>query len=203
MLHVGLTGGLASGKSVVGRELERLGCWVIRMDDLGHQVLAPDGEAYAPVVAAFGSGILNEDRTIDRRALGRLVFADPEKLKRLNSLVHPAILARAKAMAEEHAREHPEAIIITEAAIMIETGSYKNYDFLIVAACRPEQQVERALARPNALSRAEVLDRMSRQIPIEEKVKYADYVIDTSGSEESTLLQTRGVFNELQRSMDR
>lgn len=202
MIHVGLTGGLASGKSVVGRELERLGCRVIRMDDLGHQVLAPDGEAYAPVVAAFGSGILEADGSINRRALGKLVFADPEKLKQLNSLVHPAILARARELAEQYARAHPEAIIVTEAAIMIETGSYKNYDRLIVAACRPEQQIERALARPNALSRVEVLDRMSRQMPIEQKVKYADFVIDTSGTEESTLLQTRRVFEQL-RSPER
>ena len=86
---------------------------------------------------------------------------------------------------------------MTEAAIMIETGSYKSYDRLIVAACRPEQQIERALARPNALSRVEVLDRMSRQMPIEEKVKYADFVIDTSGTEETTLLQTRAVFDQL------
>lgn len=197
MLHVGLTGGLASGKSVVGRELERLGCRVIRMDDLGHQVLAPDGEAYGPVVAAFGPSILEADQSINRRALGKLVFADPAKLEQLNSLVHPAILARARALAEAHAKAHPQAIIVTEAAIMIETGSYKSYDRLIVAACRPEQQIERALARPNALSRAEVLDRMSRQMPIEEKVKYADFVIDTSGTEESTLLQTRAVFDKL------
>lgn len=197
MLHVGLTGGLASGKSVVGRELERLGCHVIRMDDLGHQVLAPDGEAYGPVVAAFGPSILEADQSINRRALGKLVFADPAKLEQLNSLVHPAILARAGALAEAHAKAHPQAIIVTEAAIMIETGSYKSYDRLIVAACRPEQQIERALARPNALSRAEVLDRMSRQMPIEEKVKYADFVIDTSGTEESTLLQTRAVFDKL------
>jgi dephospho-CoA kinase len=197
MLHVGLTGGLASGKSVVGRELERLGCRVIRMDDLGHQVLAPDGEAYAPVVAAFGPSILDADRSINRRALGKLVFADPSELERLNSLVHPAILARARTLADDHAKAHPEAIIVTEAAIMIETGSYKSYDHLIVAACRPEQQIERALARPNALSRVEVLNRMSCQMPIEEKVKYADFVIDTSGTEESTLLQTRAVFEKL------
>lgn len=202
MLHVGLTGGLASGKSVVGRELERLGCRVIRMDDLGHRVLAPDGEAYTPVVEAFGGTILNEDGTIDRRALGKLVFGDPRQLERLNSLVHPAILARAAALAEAYAREHPEGIAVTEAAIMIETGSYKKYDRLIVAACRPEQQVERALARPNALSRAEVLDRMSRQMPIDEKVKYADFVIDTSGSEESTILQTRALYDRL-RSLKR
>lgn len=202
MLHVGLTGGLASGKSVVGRELERLGCRVIRMDDLGHQVLAPDGEAYAGVVKAFGAAILNEDRSINRRALGKLAFRDAQQLERLNALVHPAILARAAALADDYAREHPDGIAITEAAIMIETGSYKKYDKLIVAACRLEQQIERALARPNALSRAEVLERMSRQMPIEDKVKYADFVIDTSGTEESTILQTRATFDRL-RSLKR
>jgi dephospho-CoA kinase len=197
MLHVGLTGGLASGKSVVGRELERLGCRVIRMDDLGHQVLAPDGEAYAAVVEAFGPQIVKPDGSIDRRALGKLVFGDAQQLERLNALVHPAILARAAALADEYGRQHPDGIVVTEAAIMIETGSYQRYDRLIVAACRPEQQIERALARANGLSRAEVLDRMSRQMPIEEKVKYADFVIDTSGSEEDTILRTRATFDQL------
>jgi dephospho-CoA kinase len=200
MLHVGLTGGYASGKSVVGRELERLGCRVIRLDDLGHQVLAPDGEAYGPVVAAFGPSILTlGDSTplpIDRRALGRRVFAHPPELERLNALVHPPIRARARALAEAFFREHPDGIAVSEAAILVETGSFKDYDRLIVAACRPDQQVERAMAR-DQLTREEVLERIRRQMPLEAKIAHADFVIDTSGTAEHTLSQTRDLFQKL------
>jgi dephospho-CoA kinase len=200
MLHVGLTGGLASGKSVVGRELERLGCLVIRMDELGHQVLAPDGEAYDPVIEAFGRDILKPSGEIDRRELAHRVFNDSEQLAKLNALVHPPVFARAKAIAEASAREHPERIVVTEAAIMIETGSYKNYDRLIVAACSPEQQLERALSREKTrdkLTREEVLSRIRNQMPIDEKKRHAHFVIDTSGSLEQTLHQTRQLFEEL------
>ncbi|MFM2124590.1 MAG: hypothetical protein RL328_1041 [Acidobacteriota bacterium] len=196
MLNVGLTGGLASGKSVVGRELEQLGCRVIRLDDLGHEVLLPSGEAYAKVVAAFGPSILDSDGSIHRRRLGQIVFADPQLLTKLNALVHPAIHARARALAEEFAATHPDGILVTEAAILIETGSYKDFDLLIVAACTPEQQIERAVAR-GGLSRAEVLERMNRQLPIDEKRAYADFVVDTSGTEESTREQARAVYAQL------
>ncbi len=201
MWNVGLTGGLASGKSVVGRELEQLGCCVIRMDDLGHEVLKQGGEAYANVVSAFGPSILNPDGSIDRRRLGQLVFGSPDQLAKLNGLVHPAIHARAQALAKGFAASHPDAIIVTEAAILIETGSYRDYDRLIVAVCTPEQQIERAIAR-GGLSRAEVLERLSRQLPIAEKAAYADFVIDTSGTEESTREQARAVYAQL-RSLAR
>jgi dephospho-CoA kinase len=196
MLNVGLTGGLASGKSVVGRELEQLGCRVIRLDDLGHDVLRQGGEAYKPVVAAFGPSILDSDGSINRRRLGQLVFGNPDQLAKLNGLVHPAIHARARALSDEFAAAHPDGILITEAAILIETGSYKDFDRLIVAVCTPEQQIERALAR-GGLSRAEVLERMNRQLPIAEKRAYADFVIDTTGTEERTREKARAVYAQL------
>lgn len=195
MLYVGLTGGLASGKSFVGRELERLGCRVIRMDDIGHQVLARDGEAYEPVVAEFGSKILDKEGSIDRRILGQIVFADAEKLERLNALVHPPIRDRAHVLRDTFAREYPQGIFVVEAAIMIETGSYKEYDRVIVAACRPEQQIERAMER--GLTREGALDRISRQLPIGDKLKYADFVVDTSDTLDSTIGQTRRLYEQL------
>lgn len=201
MLNVGLTGGLATGKSVVGRELERLGCRLIRLDEIGHQVLERGGEACAAVASAFGPGILTPEGAIDRRALGRRVFADPAELEKLNRLVHPAIWARAQALREEFARAHPDGIAVTEAAILIETGSYREYDRLIVTTCRPEQQIERAIAR-SGLTRAEAEDRLRRQLPAAEKLRYADFVIDTSGTEESTREQTRLLWDQL-RSLTR
>jgi len=196
MLRVGLTGGLASGKSFVGRELEALGCLVIRADELGHRVQAPDGEAYAGIIAEFGRGILNPDGTINRRLLGAEVFSRPERLQKLSALVHPPVRARELKQIEEFARTHPDGIAVTEAAILVETGSYREYARLIVAVCSEEQQIVRAMTRDH-LTREEVMDRLRRQLPLQEKVKYADYVIDTSGTKEHTLEQTRAVYAAL------
>ncbi|MEO5926001.1 MAG: dephospho-CoA kinase [Bryobacteraceae bacterium] len=198
MLNIGLTGGLATGKSVVGEELEKLGGFLIRLDDLGHKVLEPEGEAYAAVVAEFGPEIVDPDGTINRRALGEKVFADPARLKRLNDLTHPAIRERAKVIREAYAKENPQGIIVTEAAILIETGSHKECDRLVLAHCRSEQQIERAMER-DGLTREEVMNRISRQMPLEDKRKFANYVIDTSGTKESTLEQTRAVYEVLQK----
>ncbi|MGD1096867.1 MAG: dephospho-CoA kinase [Bryobacteraceae bacterium] len=198
MLRVGLTGGLASGKSLVGHALEGMGCLLIQADNLGHQVIEPGAEAYEAVLQEFGREILNPDGTIDRRRLAAEVFSHPDQLEKLNQLVHPAVRARAEKLAEEFARRVPDGIAVTEAAILIEVGSYRNYSRLIVAVCREEQQIQRAMDRDH-LTRDEVLDRIRRQMPLEEKVKYADYVIDTSGTKERTLEQTREVYNSLRR----
>jgi dephospho-CoA kinase len=196
MLRVGLTGGLASGKSFVGRELANLGCLLIRADELGHQVLAPGGEAYDGTVREFGPAILNPDRTIDRRRLAALVFHDPAQLAKLNALVHPPVQARERRLMDEYAATHPHGIAVVEAAILIETGSYRDFAKLIVAVCSDEQQIERAMSR-DGMTREQALQRLSRQMPLAEKIKYADYVIDTSGAKESTLAQTRAVHQAL------
>jgi dephospho-CoA kinase len=204
MLHIGLTGGLATGKSTVGRMLSELGCYVIQMDDLGHKVIEPGGEAYASVIAHFGSEILEfvaGQLRIDRRRLGALVFANPAELGRLNALLHPPIRARAKALADAFAKDHPDGLMVTEAAILIETKSYKEYDRLVVAACSRDQQIERAMARDDGrgghLSREEVSRRLDRQMPIEEKVKYANYIVDTSGTMEHVAQQVADLYRSL------
>ena len=198
MLKVGLTGGLASGKSFVGRALADLGCLLIEADVLGRQVLAQGGQTYEAVVANFGQQILDPDGKINRKRLAAIVFSDPEQLAKLNAIVHPPVKLREKDLADEFAREHPDGIAVTEAAILVETGSYKEYDRLIVAVCRPEQQIERSMERDGA-SREEVLNRLRRQMPLEEKVKYADFIIDTSGTKEATLQQVRTVYEALRR----
>ena len=198
MLHVGLTGGLASGKSFVGRALEDLGCYLIQADELGRQVIEQGGETYEAVVVTFGKEILDPGGAINRRRLAAIVFPDPQQLAKLNALVHPHVKVREKALAAEFGRLHPDGIAVTEAAILVETGSYKDYDRLIVAVCRPEQQIERSMER-DGVSREEVLNRLRRQMPLEEKVKYADFVIDTSGTKENTLQQVRTVYESLRR----
>ena len=196
MLRVGLTGGLASGKSFVGHALEQLGCLLIQADELGRQVQEPGGEAYDDIVREFGGEILNPDGSLNRRRLGAIAFHDPERLNVLSALVHPHVRERRRRIEEEFAGAHPHGIAVTEAAILIETGSYREFDRLIVAVCPPGLQVERAMARDH-LTREEVLDRMSRQMPLDEKVKFADYVIDTSGPKEETLAQIRSVYESL------
>jgi dephospho-CoA kinase len=196
MLRVGLTGGLASGKTFVGRALADLGCLVIRADELGHQALEPGGEAYDAVVREFGSGILDPDGTINRPKLGTLVFHDARQLARLNALVHPVVWARERQLLDEYAASHPRGIGVVEAAILVEAGSFRNYAKLIIAVCSEEQQIERAISR-GGMTREQAVDRLSRQLPLAEKMKYADYVIDTSGAKENTLAQTRAVYEKL------
>lgn len=198
MLLVGLTGGLATGKSFVGQELQKLGCHLIQADELGHQVLLPGGDAYEAVVAEFGKEILNEAGEIDRRKLGALVFGDPERLARLNAIVHPAVRRKEREIAAAIAAREPDAIVVVEAAILVETGSCGRFDKLIVVVCGREQQIERAMKR-SGLSRAEVESRLSRQLTDEEKVKFADFVIDTSHSKSYTAEQTRSVYEALRR----
>jgi dephospho-CoA kinase len=196
MLRVGLTGGLASGKTFVGHALAGMGCFLIEADEIGRQVQEPGGAAYDEIVKTFGTSILNPDLTLDRRKLGALVFHDPAQLEKLNAIVHPPVIARRRELEEEFARQHPHGIAVTEAAILIETGSYREFDRMIVAVCSTDQQIERAMSR-GRLTREEVLDRMRRQMPLDEKVKYADFIIDTSGPKEHTLVQTRAVYESL------
>src|SRR5262245_25818740 len=135
MLKVGLTGGLACGKSFVGTALERLGCKLIDADKLGHDVLLPGGSAYESVVREFGRGILGPDGAIDRKRLALEVFAKNERLRLLNSLVHPEVRKRTDELMAQYFGDDPNAIVVVEAAIHIETGGYKRFDRLIVVVC--------------------------------------------------------------------
>jgi dephospho-CoA kinase len=196
MILAGLTGGLATGKTFVAAVFEELGCHVVHADVLGHEVMLPGAEAYDEVVATFGAEILTADGSIDRRKLAGQVFNDPEKLSRLNSIGHPAVFRREEEFVEKVRQSDPGGIVIVEAAILIETGRYQWFDRLILVVCTPEQQVERALKR-EGMTREEVVARLSRQMPLQEKRKYAHYVIDTSGAKADTIGQTRKVYESL------
>jgi dephospho-CoA kinase len=196
MLKVGLTGGLASGKSFVGQALADLGCHLIQADEIGHQVLAREGEAFDPVVAEFGAGILAPDGSIDRQRLAAEVFTRPERLAALTRLVHPPVIRRENELTAQIAEHEPEAIVVVEAAVMLEAGTHTRYDKLILAVCAQAQQVERAMLR-DRITREKALARIGRQMPLEEKLKFADYVIDTSGGKAETLRQVREVYHLL------
>lgn len=198
MLLVGLTGGMACGKSFVADALRGYGCYVIEADEVGHQVLQPDGEAYAPVVEAFGEGVLDENGAVDRSRLATLVFGHPAQLERLNAIVHPAVRQRALRDFEEIGRRDPCAVVVYVAAILIEAGAWREMDKIIVVTCDREQQIARAMRRPGAVESA-VLARLENQMPLEQKRAFADFVIDTSGTKEQTLRQTALVYEELRR----
>jgi dephospho-CoA kinase len=198
MLKIGLTGGMACGKSFVAAEFGRLGCHIIEADDVGHQVLQAGGEAYDDVLAAFGRGIVNEKGIIDRLRLAGMVFGSPEKLERLNAIVHPAVRARALRQFQEIGERDPHGIVIYVVAILIESGAYREVDKIVVVSCARQQQIERALHRPGA-SETSVLARLERQMPLETKKEFADYIIDTSGTKEETVRQTEVVYKDLRR----
>jgi dephospho-CoA kinase len=149
-------------------------------------------------VKEFGSPILTPDGAIDRRALAARVFGDSARLARLNALVHPAVIRREEEAIARFAEREPHGIAVVEAAILVETGSYQRFDKLILVTCREEQQLERALKRGDA-SEADVRARIGRQMPLAEKRKFADFVIDTSGEKSDTLRQTRAVYDTLRR----
>ena len=197
MLRVGLTGGIATGKSTVGAMFVELGCRLIDSDGITHELLAPGQAVHAAVVKEFGDRILAADGTIDRRILGDIVFTeDPPSRARLNSLVHPAVIQRQQEWLREVEADNPQGIAIVSAALMIEAGTYKNYDKVIVVTCSSEMQKARLRAR-SVLSEHQIEARINSQMPMQEKVKYADSVIDNSGSLAATRSQVRHVYEQL------
>jgi dephospho-CoA kinase len=198
MLKVGLTGGMACGKSFVAAALGKIGCHIVEADEVAHEVIAPGGEAYDAVLTAFGPDILDEQKRIDRALLAAKVFGDPVQLDRLNAIVHPAVRTHALREFAAIGDVDPHGIVIYVAAILIESGAYREVDKIIVVSCAREQQIERAMHRPGA-SQASVLARLDRQMSLEKKKEFADYVIDTSGERENTLRQTKTIYEDLRK----
>ena len=198
MLRVGLTGSIAVGKSFVTSVFAELGCRILDADQTAREVVLPGAAGLKAVVAAFGAEVLAPDGTLDRERLASIVFADEAQRQRLNHILHPFIIARQDEILRDWEAEEPNGIGIVDAALMIESGGYKRFDKLIVVHCRPEVQLERLMLRNN-LTRAEAERRIASQMPQEEKVRYADYLIDTSDGFELTRKRTVEVYNELRK----
>lgn len=201
MLKLGLTGGIASGKSAVGEMFVQRGARLIQSDAVAHALMEPGQPVYEKVVGHFGREILNADGTINRSRLAEAAFGSPgsrpPRVKELNEIVHPAVIDHENKWMEEIFRRDPNAIAIVEAALILEARAAGRFDRLIVVTCHPEQRIQR-FARRMGISedtaRAEVTRRMAAQIPDEEKIKAADFVIDNSGSLEATEEQVQRVF---------
>lgn len=195
-LPFGLTGGIACGKTTVARYFQELGAYLIDADRLGHQLIEPGQAAYPEVVDRFGKEVLDADGRIDRKVLGARVFTDPQALQALNAIVHPRIIARTRELAAERQRQDPHAVVIVDAALIFEAGLGGTMRKVIVAWCRPEQQLERLMAKTGA-SRDEAQRRINAQMPGEEKRRRADYLIDCSGTLEQSHAQVRALYTQL------
>jgi dephospho-CoA kinase len=206
LLKVGLTGGIAAGKSVVGEMFATLGAKVIRADDIAHQLMQPGQSVHREVVEHFGAGILNADGSVNRAQLAEAAFgadgSGNSRIQELNHIVHPAVIRRQEEWMEEVGRDDPQAIAIVEAALILEAGAWERFDRVLVVTCRAEQRIERWAGRLKVdldTARKEVERRMAAQLPDEDKVKAADYVIDNSGSLDETRKQVAAAYQKLQK----
>ena len=201
MLRVGLTGSIATGKSFVAGVLAELGCRVMDADESSRRVVEPGSEGLRAVVEAFGAQYVRADGSLDRARLGELIFADARERERLNAILHPLIITDQNATLRRWDEEDPRGIGVVDAALMIESGGYKRFDKLVVVHCRPEVQLER-LMRRNGLAREVAARRIAAQMPQEEKLRYADYAIDTSEGFEDARAKTVEVYRALRGLAD-
>ncbi len=199
MILVGLTGGIASGKSLVARVLKDLGAHLIDADKIVHELLEPGQLAWEEVLACFGKGIQLPNGTIDRRKLGELVFSSPEKRAWLNRCLHPKVFEVYTEQVRHLRARQPEAIVVFDAALLIETGYHKKMDKVIVVYADEEQQLKRLMER-DRFTHDQAVARIRSQMPLGEKRTHADYVIENTGNREKTERRTREVFGLLKKN---
>jgi dephospho-CoA kinase len=196
-----LTGGIASGKSVVAGLLEQKGFTVHSADATAHGLMSPGRPAWKKIVARFGRDILREDRTIDRARLGPAVFSDPAARRFLDRLLHPLVLAERERILRRLEREGRVRIFVSEAALTVEAGYARHFDRVVVVHCSKAEQVRRLRER-DGIGRAAALRKIGSQMPRKEKLRHADYAIDTTGSLAETVEQTERVCAQLVRDAD-
>ncbi len=196
MLKVGLTGSIAVGKSFVLSVLRELGCATFDADKIAHSMMKPGLPAYEEIVREFGPEVLSEDGSIDRAKLGAIVFAEAARRKRLNEIVHPRVIEEQNRLLRDLETSTPAGIVVIDAALIIESGGYKRFDKLIVAYCDSEIQIER-LMRRNKITREDAERRIAAQMSSDEKRRYADFEIDTSGPFDQTRQRVTEVLNQL------
>ncbi len=200
-LSFGLTGGVACGKSTIARCFQDLGAYIIDADRVGHELIEPGHAAYAEILERFGKEILDPSGRIDRKKLGPTVFAEPKQLHLLNSILHPRIIARLQELAAEEQLRNPHTVVIIDAPLVFETGMESTLRKVMVVWCYPEQQMERLTAK-TGISRVEAERRIQAQMPVEEKRRRADYLIDCSGSLEQSRAQAKAIYLELRRMVE-
>ncbi len=198
VITVGLTGSIACGKSTVSRMFVELGAYLIDYDVLAREVVEPGREAWEGIVVEFGNEVLNDDSTLNREMLGRIVFNDPRKRGKLNQITHPAVFAEAEKKWQEIVKADPKAVIIKDVPLLIETGIHKTVDKVIVVSARREAQLQRLMGQ--GFTKEDSLKRIDSQIPISEKVAYADFVIRNDGPFSETREQVEEIYRLLLQS---
>lgn len=201
MLRVGLTGSIAVGKSFVSGLLAEMGCRVVDADQLARRVVEPGAEGLRRMVEALGGWVLRPDGTLDRARVSEVIFKDASKRELLNSLLHPLIQAEQDELMRVWEGEDPRGVAVVDAALLIESGGHKRFDKVVVVHCRPEAQLER-LMRRNGLAREEAERRVAAQMSQEEKLRHADFSIDTSEGFEDTRRRTAEVYAALRGLAD-
>jgi dephospho-CoA kinase len=196
MLIVALTGGIATGKSVIAAYLKKRGCYIHHADLAARDLMKPGRPAWKAVIQHFGSGILNPDGSVNRPRLGQVIFSNQAEREYLNRLIHPLVLARKKRVIRRLEKSGRYRIFVSEAALTIEAGFTSLFDKIIVAHCPEEIQVRRLMER-DGLGRRDARRRIGSQMPAAEKLRQADYIIDTSGTLEETARQTEWVYRRL------
>ena len=201
MLKVGLTGGIATGKSLVGKMFAELGVHTIDADVIAHDLMRPGEKVYDEVVRRFGPDVLNHDKTVNRTRLAEFAFDQKRpRIYELNSMIHPGVIERYEAWMDDIGRREPNAIVMLEAALLLEAGLRRRFDRVVVVSCKPQQRIERWEGRLNVDSetaRREVTRRMMAQAPDEAKIQAADFVIDNSGRVEDTRKQVQKIHEAL------
>jgi len=201
ILTVGLTGGLASGKSTVARTFAALGAFAIDADHVVAHLYRPGEAGHEALVREYGPEILRPNGEIDRVKLADIAFATPAEAQRLNALIHPLVIAEERRMIDAEAERFPgrDRIIVNEATLLLESGGRGRYDRIVVVDAPPEVQVERAVAR--GMSRDDAVRRIARQMPRQERLRFADYVIDNGGDARAGEVAAHRVFDALRRDL--
>ena len=202
MLHAGLTGGIASGKSFVAHLLRDMGACIIDADRIVHTLLEPGQPAWQAVRLHFGETVLLPDGSIDRRKLGDIVFLNDNERAWLNNELHPRVFDAYQSQVRGMHNRPLDTVIILDAALLIETGYYKNMEKIIVVYAKPEQQMERLMSR-EGMTKEQAHARIRTQLPMKEKRGYADYVIDNTGTREQTEEQVRDLYEQLRQEAER
>jgi len=202
MILVGLTGGVATGKSTIAKIFKSCGAVLIDADELAREVVQAGKPAWREIVKTFGRSVLNPDHTINRHALGAIVFDHPAQRRALERIIHPRVARRQATLTQEAARKNPKAVVVYEVPLLFEAGVDKRVDKIIVVATDRETQIAR-LKRRNGLTRSEALRRIRSQMPLKQKIKRADYVLDGTMNKRVLARRVARIFLPLQTSDNR
>ena len=200
ILKVGLTGGIASGKSTIMRMLAGLGCITVDADAIVARLYRPGEAGHAAIVRTYGAGVLLPNGEIDRKKLADIAFSTPEEAQKLNALIHPIVIAEQARLFREAEERGDDAIFIVEATLLLESGGRQRFDRIVVVDVEPNVQMARAIGRGVTVEEAQ--RRIANQMPREERLRHADYVIDNNGDEGAALVEATRVYELLRADLD-